>query len=175
MSLTVWKKKGADTVHLNKHCQGAGDMESIHVCMTCAKPLVRQSRIYRKSQDVDSKEFLEYKKGKKRTDEEPPTVKVTDSQMKFINGVFDLVEHDFNYVKVFISKDGSMLGLKPARGADVDGECLSVKGGSMSFSGINSDIDVDLGVSTYRPKRFEVEWDENEEILVIDFSNAINQ
>lgn len=180
MNLQLYKSYGNDTVHFDEECRGV-DKKEVNICEHCAQSLMMESDVYAVGQSVGDKQFRKYElatgptANKRKNERKPPRVELTKESARFTDTVFDLVDFDFHYVNPYISHDDTMIGLKPVKGEDVGFDSLSVKGGTMSFQGIRKEIDIKLNLSSKRSeaKYFEVQWNEDNDMLIIDLSNAI--
>ena len=163
--MPVYRKGDNDTIHLQRGCNGATD--EVRLCGRCATELTQQTRIYRKMQNQDRKQFVDYQ-GETRKKEPPHVIIHGDEQLQFSRKALELADQRFQFVKPYISKDGTMVALKPVHNGNVDETVLSAKGGYMSFQGIESQLSVEIN-SRFK-ERFEVEWDADDKMYVVDFA-----
>jgi hypothetical protein len=160
--MRVYTTPNGNAVHFNKGCAGA--KEEMHICGKCGVDFIKQDRVFRLEQNHNEKEFIEYLKHPKQT---PPHVVVrSGEELSFSEKATELIDFDFNHVKVYISGDGTMIGIKPVSGGDVDTQSLSAKGKKIAFGGIATELNVDFSVGH---ERYEVEWDSGDRMFIVDF------
>jgi hypothetical protein len=117
---------------------------------------------------MEAKQFEQYE-GRKRKEKPPYAIVHKNCENLRLNAkARNLYSGKLSHVKAFISKDGSMLALKPVSGGNVTADSLSAKGGNISFVGISSQLNAEF--SSSHEERFEVSWNESKEMFVIDFS-----